>query len=69
MTTDVTLPAEAAITVTIQIAASRFAHLQTMATLNEVSIEKLATKFLEEQIEAEHGLSFGPYLRRHMYRS
>lgn len=33
-----------------------------------ISVDQLATKLLENETEAQHGLRFGPILRKYMYR-
>jgi hypothetical protein len=55
-------------TVTIKLSADRAQELKRLAEKQQMSIVDLAKAFLETEIEAQHGLTYGPWLRRYMYR-
>jgi hypothetical protein len=52
----------------VQVSIERLHQLQKLAGNSACSIEELAREFLENEIEAQHGLTFGPQLRRFIYR-
>ena len=54
--------------VSVRIAPERAAELDRLARDLKNDPAELATEFLEAEIEAQHGLSYGPWLRRYMYR-
>ncbi len=51
-----------------QVSAERLQQLQELAGHSTSSVDDLAREFLENEIEAQHGLTFGPQLRRFIYR-
>jgi predicted transcriptional regulator len=56
-------------TVTIALSPERSRELRRLAEKAGQNVEAIATKLLEDQIEAEeHGLDHGPFLRRYLYR-
>ena len=55
-------------TLVIRIGAERVRELDRLANHLKRNADELAKEFLEAEIEAQHGLSFGPWLRKHMYR-
>ena len=54
--------------VTIKTAPERAAELDRLAQDLKRDATELAKEFLETEIEAEHGLTFGPVLRKYIYR-
>jgi hypothetical protein len=52
----------------VRIAPERAADLERLARDLKKDPAELATEFLEAEIEARHGLRYGPWLRRYMYR-
>jgi hypothetical protein len=59
---------EAGQVLVIRIAPERAAELDRLAQAQKKDARDRAKEFLEAEIEAQHGLSYGPYLRKYMYR-
>ncbi len=59
---------EAGQVVVIRLAPSRVAELERLAGHLKKRPDELAKEFLEAEIEAQHGLTYGPRLRKHIYR-
>jgi len=59
---------EAGQVLVIRIAPERAAELDRLAQAQKKDARELAKELLEVEIEAQHGLSYGPYLRRYMCR-
>jgi hypothetical protein len=55
-------------TVIICLAPERSRQLERLAKDLKKEPDELAKEFLEAEIEAQHGLSYGPWRRRYMYR-
>jgi hypothetical protein len=55
-------------TFVIRIGSERARELDRLAMDAKTDADKLAKEFLEAEIEARHGLSYGPSLRKYMYR-
>jgi hypothetical protein len=54
--------------VIVTIGPERAAELDRLAQDLKRDATELAKEFLETEIEAEHGLRFGPVLRKYIYR-
>lgn len=54
---------------TINVTSDRFEQLETLARSLGRDIDILAAEFLDSEIEAQHGLRFGPIRRAHIYRA
>jgi len=52
----------------IRLAPERAAQLDRLAQDLKRDATELAKEFLEAEIEAQHGLKYGPWLRKYMYR-
>jgi predicted HicB family RNase H-like nuclease len=61
-------PSDGDLTVTIRISPERARELYRLAEKEKSSLDDLAKQFLETEIEAQYGLIYGPWSRRHMYR-
>ena len=59
---------EAGQVLVIRISPERAAELDRLAQAQKKDTRELAKELLEAEIEAQHGLSYGPYLRKYMYR-
>ena len=54
--------------VTIRLMPARAAELRRLAGDFGKEVAELAKEYLESEVEAEHGLRYGPWLRKYMYR-
>jgi hypothetical protein len=52
----------------VRLAPNRVAELDRLAKDLQKDASELAREFLEAEIEAQHGLSYGPWQRKYMYR-
>ncbi len=52
----------------VRISPERASELGRLAQVADKPVEELASELLEAEIEAQHGLEHGPFLRRYMYR-
>jgi hypothetical protein len=59
---------EIGLVLTIQLAPERATELQRLAQHSKKEPSELAKELLEAEIEAQHGLNYGPWLRKYMYR-
>jgi hypothetical protein len=59
---------EAGQVLVIRIAPERAAELDRLAQAQNRDAREVAKELLEAEIEAQHGLSYGPFLRKYMYR-
>jgi hypothetical protein len=65
---DMPSPPDGDVIVTIRISPERAQELHRLAEKEKSSLDGLAKQFLEAEIEAQYGLIYGPWSRRHMYR-
>ena len=60
---------DADLVITVRLAPARAAELRRLAADFGKDVAERATEYLEIEVEAEHGLRYGPWLRKYMYRS
>jgi predicted HicB family RNase H-like nuclease len=56
------------LTVTIRLSPERTREIVRLAAKEKSSLDDVAKQLLETEIEAQYGLIYGPFSRRHMYR-
>jgi predicted N-acetyltransferase YhbS len=65
---DVDSGSEADFVIAIKLSLDRSRELKRLAEQQQMSVGDLAKSYLEAEIEAQHGLTYGPLLRRYIYR-